>query len=74
MSVPNLLNDGVMLDSSGWFTYEYKYGRSAGFIQEYVKRVPFYNAGVPDETRGRLSQKMPVVYGMIEAFGGSNLN
>jgi len=74
LSVPNELNDNNKMDSAGEFTYEYKYGRDAGLIQEYVKRVPFHRTGIMEEVGGRLSEKMPVVYEMIRTFGGRDLN
>jgi glutamate racemase len=74
LSVPNELNGNNKLGLTGEFTYEYKYGRDAGLIQEYVKRVPFHRSGIMEEVRGRVSEKMPLVYEMIRAFGGSNLN
>ncbi|MCK7529696.1 MAG: hypothetical protein MZV63_00840 [Marinilabiliales bacterium] len=40
ISVPNALNRKARLREDGSFTYEYKYGRQAGDIQEYVKVVP----------------------------------
>lgn len=67
LSVPNFLNEDIELDDKGVFTYEYKYGRDAGQIQEYVKHVPFHKAGIMDEIKGRVSEGMPVVYEMIKA-------
>lgn len=74
LSVPNELNRGNKMDSAGQFTYEYKYGRDAGLIQEYVKRVPFQKTGIMEEVGWRISEKMPVVYELICAFGDSSLN
>ena len=74
LSVPNKLNRSNKMDSAGQFTYEYKYGREEELIQEYVKRVPFHKTGIMKEVGGRISEKMPAVYGLIRSFGDSNLN
>ena len=74
LSVPNRLNRNNKLDLGGQFTYEYKYGREEGLIQEYVKRVPFHKAGMMEEVGGRILEKLPAVYGLIRSFGDSNLN
>lgn len=67
LSVPNVFNKSNSLDDAGEFTYEYKYGRNAGRIQEYVKRVPFSTACISEEVFGRLSKKMPLVFKMIQS-------
>ena len=74
LSVPNELNRNNKMDTMGQFTYEYKYGREAGLIQEYVKRVPFHKTGIMEEVGDRVCEKMPVVYEMIRAFSLRNLN
>src|SRR5204863_692887 len=54
VSVPNLSNRDIKIDSLGRFTYEYKYGRNAGQTQEYIKIVPFSKQNIPIETLMRL--------------------
>ncbi|HFE63123.1 MAG TPA: Asp/Glu/hydantoin racemase [Caldithrix sp.] len=72
ISLPNRLNPEVKIDSAGNFTYEYKYGREAGYIQEYVKRVPFSKKSVAPEVVHRLSRKIPETFRLIEVFNREN--
>jgi len=72
-SVPNVTNPNVQMDDFGNFTYEYKYGRWAGNIQEYVKRVPFSRGTLDAEIVRRLSREIPVVYQLIHEFNQSNI-
>jgi glutamate racemase len=71
VSVPNLLNHNIELDTLGGFTYAYKYGREAGNIQEYVKRVPFSRKSVQPEVIQRIKEKMPRLFRMISGFNSS---
>lgn len=68
ISVPNIDNKNVQIDSTGRFTYQYKYGRNAGEIQEYVKVVPFSNFNIPVEIRERLKKSIPPTYQLIKPF------
>ncbi len=68
ISVPNLSNQSVKLNGQGELSYEYKYGRKAGNIQEYVKVVPFSKKNIPGETIGRLQVLAPAVYEQIRLF------
>ena len=68
ISVPNLRNSQVKLRDDGSFTYEYKYGRKAGEIQEYVKVVPFSRTSIPGDVLSRLSKQIPEVWDMIAEF------
>lgn len=72
ISVPNLLNQNVKVDESGNFTYNYKYGRSAGFIQEYVKQVPFNKMNIQPEVVKMLKEKTPLVFNLIKDFNQRN--
>lgn len=72
ISVPNDLNNKVKLREDGSFTYEYKYGRQAADIQEYVKVVPFSRTTIPDDILRRLSSQVPAVYDMIVTFNREN--
>ena len=72
ITVPNLSNQDIKLDSLGRFTYEYKYGRNAGQIQEYVKVVPFSRKNIPQETLIRLKKAVPGTYELIKKFNGVN--
>lgn len=68
ISIPNRANPAVRLDAAGNFTYEYKYHRRAGEIQEYVRRVPFSRASIGAQTVQRLQQEIPAVYRLIHDF------
>lgn len=68
ISVPNVLNGEVKLDQEGAFTYEYKYGRSTGVVQEYVKVVPFSTGNIPEGTLSRLKQTVPGSFQEIAKF------
>jgi hypothetical protein len=72
ISVPNTLNRTNQLNEEGNFPYEYKYGRNAGNIQEYVKRVPFCRTTVSDDVLNRLRDKIPYTYSLMEKFTSSN--
>jgi glutamate racemase len=72
ISMPNLTNPNVITDSLGRFTYEYKYGRNEGEVQEYVKMVPFSRQNIPQETLERLSKMIPETYSRITLFNHHN--
>lgn len=72
ISVPNKLNSSIQINSLGKFTYEYKYGRELGLVQEYVKRIPFSRNSIASETIFRISVKIPAVYELIHYFDCNN--
>ncbi len=72
ISVPNVLNKNVELREDGSFTYDYKYGRTPGNIQEYVKVVPFSRTTIPDDILNRLSQQVPALYDLMVSFNRDN--
>ncbi|VAX27852.1 Glutamate racemase [hydrothermal vent metagenome] len=72
ISVPNILNRNNVFDKNGNFTYEYKYGRKAGYIQEYVKRVPFSRRSLSNDLIERLSEQIPFTFKLIESFDQNN--
>ena len=72
VSVPNRLNRNVKLRDDGSFTYEYKYGRKAGDLQEYVKAVPFSRTSLPADILSRLSIQIPELYDMMASFNNAN--
>ncbi|GAO44773.1 serine hydrolase [Flavihumibacter petaseus] len=65
ITVPNTDNKAVITDSLGRFTYAYKYGRSAGNVQEYVKVVPFSRSNIPAETFQRFASMIPAANQLI---------
>jgi len=72
VSVPNVFNKKVELRDDGSFTYDYKYGRKAGDLQEYVKAVPFSRSSIPADILSRLSMQIPSVYKMMSSFNNQN--
>lgn len=72
ISVPNILNENVKTESAGNFTYEYKYGRGAGNIQQYVKRVPFNKSNLHPDVIEMLKEKTPLIYQLIIEFNQKN--
>lgn len=72
ISVPNVLNENVQLDDTGNFTYNYKYGRAALEIQEYVKKVPFNKLNLHTDIVEMLREKTPLIYKLITSFNTSN--
>ena len=72
LSVPNLANPDIRTESPLEFTYEYKYGRSAGSDEEYVRRVPFGPSCLSQDTLDLLAETMPLLNQIIRqsrAFG-----
>ena len=72
ISVPNLNNPSIKTDSVGRFTYDYKYGRNVGEIQEYVAVVPFSKKNIPVETLNRFKTSIPQTYKLIQNFHQAN--
>ena len=72
ISVPNPQNSDTEVDSEGRFTYDYKYGRRAGEVQEYTLAVPFDNRNIPKETLDRLREMVPKTYTLIRNFSQGN--
>jgi glutamate racemase len=72
ISVPNRHNPEVRVDSAGRFPYAYKYGRTAGEIQEYVKVVPFSRKNLSEDVLRRIQVQMPHIYMLIRHFNNNN--
>ncbi len=72
ISVPNESNPDIQLEAPGAFTYDYKYSRNAGEIQEYVKRVPFSRQTIPADVLDRLREKLPNVFELMVRFNQDN--
>lgn len=68
ISVANIANPGVVVNENGNFPYEYKYGRKAGEIQEYVKMVPFSRTNISEDILSRLKIQLPYTYELIGKF------
>lgn len=72
ISVPNRNNPNVKIDDKGRFPYDFKYGRHAGEVQEYVQVVPFSAQNIPSETLDRLETSVPTTYKIIKKFNNEN--
>ncbi len=72
ISIPNTANTNVKVDDKGRFPYDYKYGRTEGEIQEYVKVVPFSKNNISEETLDRFKESIPQTFKLIEEFNRSN--
>jgi hypothetical protein len=69
IAVPNLDLPDLKLQSDGWFTYEYKYGRNEGADKKYVQFVPFDIKNISPETYERFRRALPLSYGTIMQVG-----
>jgi glutamate racemase len=67
ISIPNTSLKEIQLQPDGWFTYEYKYGRTVGAKKQYVRFVPFDTRNVSSDTYQRFSIAIPEVYRMLTA-------
>jgi glutamate racemase len=72
ISIPNKDNLNVLTDQAGRFPYDYKYGRTAGEIQEYVKVVPFSRKNLSNDVLTRIQNQMPYIYMLIQNFNENN--
>jgi len=72
ISVPNTSNENIQLEAPGVFSYDYKYDRNAGELQEYVKRAPFSRETIPADVLDRLAEKVPNVYQLMVQFNQEN--
>ncbi|SDX05150.1 glutamate racemase [Flavobacterium degerlachei] len=72
ISVANKENTNTKIDNEGRFPYDYKYGRNAGEIQEYVKMVPFSRANISDDILTRFHTQIPTVYELMQIFNETN--
>jgi glutamate racemase len=73
ISVANKDNPNNLIDKDGRFTYEYKYGRNANEIQEYVKVVPFSRKNISDAILMRFQKQIPYVYQLMQNFNNTSL-
>lgn len=72
ISVPNTDNVNNVIDEQGRFPYNYKYGRNAHHIQEYVKMVPFSRDNISYDILTRFQKQIPYVYQLIQNFNQTN--
>lgn len=72
ISVANKENANNVIDDEGRFPYDYKYGRNAGEIQEYVKIVPFSRDNISYDILTRFQKQIPYVYQLMQNFNQKN--
>lgn len=72
ISVPNNGNSLIKTDQNGNFTYDYKYGREAHQIQEYVKVVPFSRKNISSDILNRFQKQIPYVFELMQKFNAEN--
>ena len=65
ITVPNNKLNEAKLQNDGWFTYEYKYGRTEGQQKKYVNFVPFDQKNISNATYDRIKVALPNVYQQI---------
>jgi glutamate racemase len=65
ITTPNGNIPEAKLQTDGWFTYEYKYGRNANEKKKFVNFVPFDNKNISTATYERLKSALPAVYNSI---------
>jgi glutamate racemase len=65
ITTPNNNIPEAKLQTDGWFTYEYKYGRNANENKKFVNFVPFDNKNISTATYERLKSALPAVYKSI---------
>ena len=65
ITTPNSKIAEAKLQTDGWFTYEYKYGRKANENKKFVNFVPFDNKNISPATYERLKSALPAVYKSI---------
>ena len=63
--VPNTDLKEVQLESNGWFTYNYKYGRNAGENKQYIRVEPFSTKNISTATYQRFKAALPHVYPLL---------
>jgi hypothetical protein len=67
ITVPNKNLAEVKLQSDGWFTYEYKYGRNEGANKPFVLFTPFDDKNISEATYQRLKAALPAVYKAVKS-------
>ena len=63
--VPNTDLKETQVESNGWFTYNYKYGRTAGQNKQYVRTEPFSTKNISAATYQRFKVALPHVYPLL---------
>lgn len=67
ISIPNQKNGQIITEENGSrFIYDYKYGRMAGEVQEYIQVVPFSRANIPVDVKERIHLQIPKTDSLIK--------
>lgn len=69
IAIPNEDLKEIELQNDGWFTYKYKYGRTAGENKRYVRFVPFDRKNISLSTYERFSLALPMTYDRLRKSG-----
>jgi glutamate racemase len=72
ITVPCRQQEGVGVNDQGWFTYDYKYGRSRDTIGSDYRAVPLRHRHLDAEAVERLRRQLPSVWKMLEDFRKNN--
>ena len=74
ISIPNKKNSQIITEENGGrFSFDYKYDRKAGAIQEYIQAVPFSRANIPVDVKERIKMQIPKTDGLIKNSGMDRL-
>ncbi len=68
ITVPCRENTQLKLDETGWFTYDYKYGRSAGQVESDYRAVPIDGTNLTPDALERLRRQVPSVWQLMTEF------
>lgn len=68
VTVPSVDHPGVQVDDSGWFTHDYKYGRTTALHRDDVRTVPFRSELLGRDVDERLRTAVPTVGQLLDEF------
>jgi len=68
ITVPNRRRPNVRLDPSGWFTYEYKYGRNAADAGSDYRAVPLLPKDLEPPVEQRLERQLPRTWQLLQQY------
>jgi glutamate racemase len=66
ITVPYRLHPAVRLDPSGWFTFQYKYGRTGALELTDVRTIPMTPPVLGPEVAARLRGRVPKTWRLLE--------
>ena len=71
ITIPCREKPSVKLNETGWFTYDYKYGRNTGQVASNFRAVPLDGRNVSRNVLDRLQRQVPAVWALISEFNGT---